>query len=112
MPKPSTKQSAPPLVDPSDTLDASTHEPAPFLRCKCIGALPGRCCPRCSGTRWLKRCEPCNGSGLLFKNVRRGAEPRSERCGRCVGNGWISSMPADRAAIAEFVAAHPDAAAA
>lgn len=82
-------------IAPVDPVTTESVPDAEFMRCRCIGALPGRCCPKCSGTKWLKRCEPCNGSGLLFKNVRKGAEPRSERCGNCMGNGWISAMPKD-----------------
>ncbi len=105
MPKPRTTNS---VVASSPTASAEAEEPrAPqpqFMRCKCIGALPGRCCPRCSGTRYLKRCQPCNGYGLIFKNTRKGAEPRGEKCGPCMGFGWKSAMPGDLPAISEMEA--------
>lgn len=111
MPKPSRQTpisaiTSTAAVATEPVIDENDLAPLPqFMLCKCIGALPGRCCPRCSGTKWLKRCLSCNGSGLLFKNSRKGAEPRSERCGNCMGNGWLSCMPSDRAAIDEFNAA-------
>lgn len=87
-----------------EPVDDTPQTPAPFMHCTCLGALPGRGCMHCSGTKWMKRCHNCNGSGILFKNTRRGAEPRSERCGRCMGIGWTSAMPRDREEIAAYEA--------
>lgn len=85
----------------SDDDTGATQTLAEFMPCKCVGALPGRACVYCSGTRWIKRCAGCNGSGLTFVNVS-GREPRTNKCGPCLGRGWISSMPRDRAAIAKL----------
>ena len=60
-----------------------------FRHCPCIGVMPGRACPRCAGTKWVKACPKCEGA--MFRNVqtRRGAHPRTERCGFCMGLGQV-----------------------
>jgi|SRR5882762_2782953 len=72
-----------------------------YKRCLCLGVLPGRACPMCFGTKWLKKCHECNGAGVIFKNARNGQEPRPERCGFCMAKGWLGAKPADKPAIAE-----------
>lgn len=82
--------------------EGATTTARQFMPCKCVGVPPGRACPACSSTRWLKRCSGgCNGSGLLFRNRLGGAskEPRGERCSFCVGRGYTSAMPKDMPAI-------------
>lgn len=74
-----------------------------FQRCHCPGVLPGRACPACFSTKWLKRCPHCFGSGIVYKNTSRG-EPRPEPCINCK-RGWQAAMPADlRRMAAEQVA--------
>jgi len=68
---------------------------SPFRRCACLGAMPGRACQFCSGTRWLKTCPTCAGAGKLAKPVRAGSEPRSERCGFCMGRGTVPANVAE-----------------
>lgn len=72
-----------------------------YKRCLCLGVLPGRACPMCFGTKWLKKCHECNGAGVIFKNSRNGQEPRPERCGFCMAKGWLGAKPADKPMIAE-----------
>jgi hypothetical protein len=44
----------------------------------------------CLDTRWLKRCRSCFGDGVLVKQARQAnAQGRTERCGFCMGAGWI-----------------------
>jgi hypothetical protein len=92
---------APPAGDDDSS---ATQTLAQFMACKCVGALPGRACTYCSGTKWLKRCAKCSGSGLDYVNIS-GREPRGNICGPCMGRGWTSSMPSDRAAIAALAEA-------
>lgn len=68
---------------------------SPFRRCACLGAMPGRACQFCSGTRWLKTCLTCGGAGKLTKPTRAGSEPRSERCGFCMGRGTVPANVAE-----------------
>lgn len=65
-----------------------------YRRCACktgsiAGKLPGRACPRCWEQGWTKCCVTCFGLGTLHKQTREGAQPRTERCGKCMGTGWI-----------------------
>lgn len=78
---------------------------SPFRRCSCIGTLPGRACQSCNNTHWHKICPSpgCNGSGIIYKNSRTGWEPRSERCGFCMGRGTV---PARTAEVAEAQATY------
>jgi hypothetical protein len=63
---------------------------ADFKPCTCRAKAPGRACCQCLDTRWLKRCQSCLGDGLLYKQSRQAnAQSRTERCGFCMGAGWI-----------------------
>lgn len=62
---------------------------SPFRRCPCIGVLPGRACPRCSNTHWVRLCPKCEGEGVIHINVRRGAVDRVDKCGFCMGVGSV-----------------------
>lgn len=60
-----------------------------FRHCPCIGVMPGRACPRCAGTKWVKTCPKCEGAMFRTVQTRRGAHPRTERCGFCMGLGQV-----------------------
>lgn len=79
--------------------------------CKCVGVLPGRACTLCGGTKWLRRCAGCHGSGLIFKNGRTSAsQAYSERHGMCGGVGWLGARLGDvREAIKDAELAAADA---
>lgn len=70
-----------------------------YKRCLCLGVTVGQSCKLCFNIGWLKRCETCGGGGILFKAARAGSEPIKERCGFCLGRGWLGAKPADRDAI-------------
>ena len=80
---------------------------SPFRRCACLGAMPGRACQFCSGTRWLKTCPTCSGAGKLLKQARQASqEPRGERCGFCMGRGTV---PANLAEVRQAQATYDSA---
>ena len=60
-----------------------------FRHCPCIGVMPGRACPRCAGTKWVKTCPKCEGEMTRTIQIRRGAHARTERCGFCMGLGQV-----------------------
>ena len=71
--------------------DAAATPPAPaaiYKFCGCLAKSPGRACLRCWDFHWLKSCPDCLGVGTLNKSTRLGAQDRTERCGRCMGQGW------------------------
>jgi hypothetical protein len=70
---------------------------SPYRHCPCVGSLPGRVCPFCSGTKWTRLCPRCKGEGRITLNVRRGAE-RTQPCGFCATRG---TLPASLADVAE-----------
>jgi pyruvate/2-oxoglutarate dehydrogenase complex dihydrolipoamide acyltransferase (E2) component len=70
---------------------------SPYRHCPCVGSLPGRVCPFCSGTKWTRLCPWCEGEGRITLNVRRGAE-RTQPCGFCATRG---TLPASLADVAE-----------
>ena len=83
---------------------------SPYRRCPCVGALPGRVCIFCSGTKWTRICPRCQGEGRRELNIRRGAE-RSEPCGFCGQKGILpaSQQEIDEATrLAEKFAAGPE----
>lgn len=86
---------------PDQTIDGMTAMLPQYKRCLCLGIQAGRACPICSSTKWLKRCQDCAGSGLLDRSTRVGGAPRTDRCGFCLGRGWVGAKPADRGAIHE-----------
>jgi hypothetical protein len=88
---------------------APGSEHSMFRRCACLGVMPGRACLYCSNSRWLRTCAACTGAGKLTKPTRRGGEPRSERCGFCMGRGTV---PAKQADIVAAQIAHDEATAA
>lgn len=60
-----------------------------YRRCPCIGVMPGRACPRCAGTKWVKTCPKCEGEMTRTVQSRKGAHARTERCGFCMGLGQV-----------------------
>lgn len=79
-------------------MDLTPAEPPPampgtpesiFRHCPCIGVMPGRACPRCAGTKWVKTCPKCEGAMFRTVQTRRGAHARTERCGFCMGLGQV-----------------------
>lgn len=64
-----------------------------YKPCGCLGVispLSNRGCHRCFSSHWLKQCQDCSGSGTLTKAQRQtNSQPRLERCGRCMGTGWV-----------------------
>jgi hypothetical protein len=81
------------LVDVKTALVPAVPPPAlpgtpasPYRHCPCLGALPGRVCSFCHGTKWTKLCPRCEGDGRIDLNIRKGAE-RSQPCGFCGGRG-------------------------
>jgi hypothetical protein len=76
------------------TSSTSTEElPLDYKPCGCLGIiapLSNRGCHRCFSSHWLKRCVDCLGLGTLTKALRQtNSHPRVERCGRCMGTGWV-----------------------
>lgn len=95
------------LPAPSSTLPPSFpalpgSPSSPFRRCPCLGVLPGRACPRCGATHWVKLCPKCDGKGTISVTVRKGAVDRVDKCGFCMGAG---SVPAQVQEVAEATAA-------
>jgi hypothetical protein len=76
-----------------------------FRRCSCIGVMPGRACTLCNNTKWMKRCPNCYGVGAVFQNSRSSYEPRKDRCGFCMGRGWIAARREEVAAATSAVPA-------
>lgn len=74
---------------------------SPFRRCPCIGVLPGRACPRCNSSHWVKLCGKCGGEGKIRLNVRKGAVDRVDRCGFCMGVGSVGAHLSDVRAAEE-----------
>lgn len=64
---------------------------SPYRRCSCLGVMPGRCCTRCYGSKWMKICPKCEGEGRRHVNSRRGSQDRTEMCGFCMGVGTVSA---------------------
>jgi hypothetical protein len=62
---------------------------SPYRRCPCIGVMPGRACPHCLSTKWLRTCSTCLGTGRLDASTTRGVQ-RSQPCIRC-RNGQVSA---------------------
>jgi hypothetical protein len=62
-----------------------------YRRCPCIGVMPGRACPRCNCSKWVKTCPKCNGTQFLTVHSRKGAHARTERCGFCMGLGQVAA---------------------
>lgn len=66
-----------------------------YRRCSCdIPGAPntkiaGRACRFCLEQKWTKCCVSCFGLGTLHKQARTGGQDRTERCGKCMGIGWI-----------------------
>lgn len=86
--------------EPGGTLMDLTPPPPPampgtaesiFRHCPCIGVMPGRACPRCAGTKWVKTCPKCEGEMTRTIQTRRGAHARTERCGFCMGLGQVAA---------------------
>lgn len=76
---------APDLIATTPLLSSADYKP-----CTCLAKAPTRACRMCLDTHWLKRCPSCFADGLIYKQVRQhGAQPRTERCGFCMGAGWI-----------------------
>ena len=74
-----------------------------FRRCPCIGVMPGRACPRCNCSKWVKTCPKCEGKMFLQVHSRKGAHARTERCGFCMGLGQVAAR-LDEVRAAEQVA--------
>jgi hypothetical protein len=77
---------------PSSAVTSPTPPEIEYRRCPCLSALPGRACPACGGSKWLRRCDDCHGSGHIYANRRYsagGQQPTSEKHGRCNGRGWL-----------------------
>lgn len=62
-----------------------------FRRCPCIGVMPGRACPRCNCSKWVKTCPKCHGEMNVKVHSRKGAHARTERCGFCMGLGQVAA---------------------
>lgn len=89
---------------PAAELTLTSNIDLDFKRCLCIGVMAGRACTLCNNTRWLKRCEECNGSGKIFRNrmASSNRSPSGEIHGRCMGRGWLAVSPSE---MREMVAA-------
>lgn len=67
-----------------------------YRRCACDipsaphTKIPGRACRFCLEQKWQKVCVECFGLGTLHKQARIGGQDRTERCGKCMGVGWIA----------------------
>lgn len=64
---------------------------SPFRKCPCIGVMPGRACPRCNCSKWVKECPKCHGERFLTVHSRKGAHSRTEMCGFCMGLGQVAA---------------------
>lgn len=62
-----------------------------YRKCPCIGVMPGRACPRCHNSKWVKTCPKCEGEMFISAKVRKGAHARTERCGFCMGLGQVAA---------------------
>jgi hypothetical protein len=78
-----------PIVDLIPALPGSPE--SDYRRCPCIGVMPGRACPRCNCSKWVKTCPKCNGEQFLKVQSRKGAHARTERCGFCMGLGQVAA---------------------
>ena len=95
------------------TSPAAPTSSTDYVRCPCLSALPGRACPRCLSSHWLRRCAPCHGSGHIYANRRYsagGQQPTSEKHGACNGSGWLActreeAMPLENSWLDEQAAA-------
>lgn len=89
-----------PYLESYEEAPAVSVPPAPgtefsdFKRCACLGVFPGRACPSCANSHWLRHCPKCHGSGLIFTNSRTNYEPKKERCGFCLARGFMPAFPA------------------
>lgn len=80
-----------------------------FRKCPCIGVMPGRACPRCNCSKWVKTCQKCNGAMFVGVQSRRGAHARTERCGFCMGLGQVAARLEEVREAGEAAAAYkPD----
>lgn len=82
-----------------------------YKLCGCkgiIAPMSNRGCHRCFSSHWLKRCVDCLGLGTLTKALRQtNSHPRVERCGRCMGTGWVP-CPLREVAEAEAAMREPE----
>lgn len=83
-----------PAIAPSSAPSPADLVEDYYKPCACMGKAPGRGCRICFDQLWLKRCRACLGLGLVSK-IRIGTE-RKDRCGPCMGSGW---MPCPRVEI-------------
>lgn len=100
----------PAAVASISTAPAIPGTPAsPYRHCPCLGVMPGRTCPACLGSHWVKLCPKCEGTGRLDRAQRTGAS-RSEVCSGCMGRGEAPAAMAEVRAIqaAAAMAAVPE----
>lgn len=79
---------------------------SPYRRCSCLAVMPGRACHRCLGTKWLKACPKCEGSGRIDVSRRKGSD-RSQPCGHCMTTGQVSANRAEVTRAEEAARATP-----
>lgn len=85
---PSAFASAPLELQP--LAQAQPFAASDYKRCACLGKSPLRACRFCSCVGWLKICPTCLSQGTLTKPGRQAnAQGRTERCGFCMGAGWV-----------------------
>lgn len=77
-----------------------------YRRCPCTGVMPGRACPRCNCSRWVKQCPKCLGSRVKTVQSRKGAHPRTEPCGFCMGLGQVAARMEEVRAAQELASAY------
>lgn len=77
-----------------------------YRRCPCIGVMPGRACPRCNCSKWVKTCPKCHGEMVRTVSSRKGAHSRTERCGFCMGLGQVAARLEDVRAQEELAKAY------
>lgn len=106
--EPTLIASGPPSNQPIvDIVPAQPGSPeSDFRRCPCIGVMPGRACPRCNCSKWVKTCPKCQGSQFLTVQSRKGAHARTERCGFCMGLGQVAARMEEVRAAQEAASAY------
>jgi hypothetical protein len=77
-----------------------------YRRCPCISVMPGRACPRCNCSKWVKTCPKCKGEMFLTVHSRKGAHARTERCGFCMGLGQVAARVEEVRAAEETAKAY------
>ena len=77
-----------------------------FRKCPCIGVMPGRACPRCNCSKWVKTCPKCKGEMTRNAKVRNGGHARTERCGFCMGIGQLPARLSEVRAAEEEARAY------